>query len=48
VFVLWWQGIKKHEIGVLCSGIKFILGVMKIGDINRKINYVDTHAYVRV
>lgn len=21
VLVLWWQGIKKHEIGVICSGI---------------------------
>ena len=30
VLVLWWQGIKKHEIGVICSEIKFIPGVMKI------------------
>jgi hypothetical protein len=44
VLVLWWQGIKTHEIGVLCSGIKFILGVVKIVDINQKINDVDTHA----
>jgi len=42
-------GIKKHEIGVICSGIKFIPGVMKIGKFSRKINDDDgdnTHASV--
>jgi hypothetical protein len=46
VLVLWWQGIKKYEIGVICSGIKFVPGVMKIGKFSQKINDDDTHAYV--
>lgn len=46
VFVLWWQGIKKLDIGVICSGIKFVPGVMKIGTCSPKMNDDDTHIYV--
>jgi hypothetical protein len=46
VLVLWWQGIKKLEIGVICSGIKFIPGVMKIGTFSQKMNDDGTHIYV--
>jgi hypothetical protein len=40
VLVLWWQGIKKHKIGVAHSGMKFIAGVMKTGKLSQKINDV--------